>query len=240
MRVSYNKRGITQGDTGVAGSRTISFLELFSHATVVLTLTSLTCNCYLLPVRQDTEDDACKIKYDPLYSAATVLRVFSYVCSRSRVFILRSRSSCSCSPHQVQPWTGGKSHHLRWSRSWLCVVFSFLFFSSFFFFLFSFARETREIWIIFADYAVSEVRERLRERSNEGTCSTLCTIFSFFSHRLRKDSSHVRGETARDWCNKSFVNSWRSLESFNHLTYELIINNNEIRVRPENDIYSSF
>lgn len=30
-------------------SRTISFLELFSHATVVLTLTSLTCNCYLLP-----------------------------------------------------------------------------------------------------------------------------------------------------------------------------------------------
>lgn len=29
-------------------SRAISFLELFSHATVVLTLTSVTCNCYML------------------------------------------------------------------------------------------------------------------------------------------------------------------------------------------------
>jgi len=29
-------------------SRAISFLELFSHATVVLTLTSVTCNCYVL------------------------------------------------------------------------------------------------------------------------------------------------------------------------------------------------
>lgn len=29
-------------------SRAISFLELLSHATVVLTLTSVTCNCYML------------------------------------------------------------------------------------------------------------------------------------------------------------------------------------------------
>lgn len=30
-------------------SRAISFLELLSHATIVLTLTSVTCNCYVLP-----------------------------------------------------------------------------------------------------------------------------------------------------------------------------------------------
>lgn len=30
-------------------SRAISFLELLSHATIVLTLTSVTCNCYMLP-----------------------------------------------------------------------------------------------------------------------------------------------------------------------------------------------
>lgn len=41
---------LTQENRVVAArrSRAISFLELLSHATVVLTLTSVTCNCYML------------------------------------------------------------------------------------------------------------------------------------------------------------------------------------------------
>ena len=197
MRVSYNKRGITQGDTGVAGSRTISFLELFSHATVVLTLTSLTCNCYLLPVRQDTEDDACKIKYDPLYSAATVLRVFSYVCRRSRVFILRSRSSCSCSPHQVQPWTGGKSHHLRWSRSWLCVVFSFLFFSSFFFSFFFCAGDTRDLNNLRRLCSLGSTRATEGTLERRYVFNTVHHFFFFFSSFEERLVARSRRNSAR-------------------------------------------
>lgn len=66
-------------------SRTVSFLELFSHATVVLTLTSLTCNCYLLPYYQDA-DDVCNTVYytrhaiflrlsSDFYSSPTALNV---------------------------------------------------------------------------------------------------------------------------------------------------------------------
>lgn len=62
-------------------SRTVSFLELLSHATVVLTLTSLTCNCYLLPYT----------KIQKTYVIRTIMPATTALCvpALRRIFIPR-------------------------------------------------------------------------------------------------------------------------------------------------------
>lgn len=94
-------------------SRAISFLELLSHATVILTLTSVTCNCYVLPYTSRYKRRTRNARYsrmthvirhcimlDPFFSRRTVCfcesECLGYVRYRSttsrKLFFVRSTS----------------------------------------------------------------------------------------------------------------------------------------------------